>query len=99
MAGHSVPRCSAKAYRDFPACCGRRQWGCRPGGSVAGECSGGFLVTGSAMNTLISKDLRPRVVQARQDGLTIDANAARFSNGTASDQRWTQPFREAGSVA
>ena len=51
------------------------------------------------MSAPISEDLRLRVVQARQDGLTIEATAERFSIGTASDQRWTQQFRETGSVA
>lgn len=51
------------------------------------------------MSAPLSQDLRRRVVQARLDGLTIEATAERFSIGTASVQRWTRQFRETGSVA
>ena len=50
------------------------------------------------MSAPISEDLRLRVVQARQDGLTIEATAERFSIGAASDQRWTQQSERVNKI-
>jgi len=46
-----------------------------------------------------SQDLRKRVVQAMQDGLTSIEAAAIYSVGEATARRWSQQLREEGSLA